>query len=41
MDLTVVAVYTIYDGFLISCGHQEHPQAQTSDWIIIRTKLML
>ena len=31
MDLTIVAVYTICDDFLIAQGHQEHPLAKMSD----------
>lgn len=31
MDLTIVALYTICDDFLISLGHQDHPQAKMSE----------
>ena len=41
MDLTIVAVYTICDDFLISCGHQEHPLAKMSDAEVMTTALML
>ena len=40
MDLTIVAVYTICDDFLIACGHQEHPLAIMSDAEVMTTALI-
>ena len=40
MDLTIVAVYTICDDFLISIGHQEHQQAKMSDAEVMTTALI-
>ena len=40
MDLTIVAVYTICDDFLIACGHQEHPLAKMSDAEVMTTALV-
>ena len=40
MDLTIVAVYTICDDFLIAQGHQEHPLAKMSDAEVMTTALI-
>ena len=40
MDLTIVAVYTICDDFLIAEGHQEHPRAKMSDAEVMTTVLV-
>ena len=40
MDLTIVAVYTICDDFLIAEGHQEHPLAKMSDAEVMTTALV-
>lgn len=40
MDLTIVAVYTICDDFLISCGHQDHPLAKMSDAEVMTTAII-
>ena len=40
MDLTIVAVYTICDDFLIAQGHQEHPLAKMSDAEVMTTALV-
>jgi hypothetical protein len=40
MDLTIVAVYTICDDFLIAQGHQDHPLAQMSDAEVMTTALI-
>ena len=37
MDLTIVAVYTIWDDFLIAQGHQKHPLAKVSDAEVMTT----
>ena len=40
MDLTIVAVYTICDDFLIAQGPQEHPPAKKSDAEVMTTVLI-
>ena len=40
MDLTIVAVYTICDDFLILLGHQEHPQTQMTDAEVMTTAVV-
>ena len=40
MDLTIVAVYTICDDFLIAQGHQEHCLAKMSDAEVMTTALV-
>ena len=40
MDLTIVAVYTICDDFLIAQNHQEHPLAKMSDAEVMTTALV-
>ena len=40
MDLTIVAVYTMCDDFLIAQGHQEHPLAKMSDAEVMTTALI-
>ena len=40
MDLTIVAVYAICDGFFIAHGHQEHPLATMSDAEVMTTALI-
>ena len=40
MDLTLVAVYTMYDDLLISLGHQDHPLSKMSDAEVMTTALV-